>query len=97
MKSAKSWKNLTFLFGISVWLWLFCLFIGGILGLALPGWASEANSVPGSRYMSGRAAAMGDAFLPLADDGASAVFYNPSAIARLKDPRFEPQTPHTPT
>ncbi|MCM0605831.1 MAG: hypothetical protein KA715_07040 [Xanthomonadaceae bacterium] len=32
---------------------------------------------------------MADAFFPLADDGASALFYNPAAIARPKAPHFE--------
>ncbi|NDD91499.1 hypothetical protein EBZ37_05380, partial [bacterium] len=42
------------------------------------------NSIPGSRYLSARAAGMADAFLPLPEDGASALFYNPAAIASLK-------------
>lgn len=51
---------------------------------------AREDIVPGSRYTSGRAAAMGDAFLPLADDAASALFYNPAGIALLRRPQFEP-------
>ena len=81
MKLLKSWKNLTLLIGnISLISFSF----------SSSGYASEGNAIPGSRYTSGRAAAMGDAFLPLANDGASALFYNPAAVAHLKDFRFEP-------
>src|SRR4051812_37177669 len=38
--------------------------------------------VPGSRYTSSRAAALGDATLPLGEDGASGLFYNPSTLAK---------------
>src|SRR4051794_19780929 len=58
------------------------------------GWVIEDASaredlVPGSRYTSGRGAAMSDAFLPLGDDGASGLFYNPAILPRLKKPQFE--------
>jgi hypothetical protein len=49
-----------------------------------PAMADAGDLIPGSRYTSGRAAALGGAFLALADDAASALFYNPSAIAKLK-------------
>lgn len=45
---------------------------------------AREDVVPGSRYMSARAMSMGDAFLPLADDTASALFYNPAGLARLR-------------
>src|SRR4051794_13358195 len=38
--------------------------------------------VPGSRYTSARAAAMGDAFLPLGEDGSAGLFYNPATLAK---------------
>src|SRR4051812_20705386 len=75
MKCLKSWMILTLILGLSPH------------RAAL---ASEANSIPGSRYTSGRGGALGDAMLPLADDGASGLFYNPAAIAGLKDFRVEP-------
>jgi hypothetical protein len=56
---------------------------------ATQAWA-RSDTVPGSRYTSGRGAAMGDAVLPLADDGASALFYNPAAFGRLQRPQVEP-------
>lgn len=54
-----------------------------------PSYARE-DVVPGSRYLSARGAAMGDAFLPLGDDGASALFYNPAILGKLKNTQFEP-------
>ena len=58
-------------------------------GPATPALARE-DAVPGSRYTSARAAALGDAFLPLADDGASALFYNPAAFGKIRHPAPEP-------
>lgn len=52
-------------------------------------WA-RMNIVPGSRYTSGRGAAMGDAFIPIADDGAGALFYQPAAIGKVRGPQAEP-------
>ncbi|MEK6579910.1 MAG: hypothetical protein AABZ55_11840 [Bdellovibrionota bacterium] len=46
--------------------------------------------MPGSRYTSARGAAMGDAFLPLGDDGASALFYNPAIFGKLSKTQAEP-------
>lgn len=59
-----------------------------ILSMHTPSHARE-DVVPGSRYTSARAAGMADAFFPLADDGATALFYNPASIARAKKPHFE--------
>jgi hypothetical protein len=60
-----------------------------LLLAAAPAWGRE-DVVPGSRYTSARSAAMGDAFLPLADDGASSLFYNPAGIGRVKGKLVEP-------
>ena len=62
-----------------------------ILGLLVPvtSWA-RTDTVPGSRYTSARAAAMGEAYLPIADDGMAALFYNPAQIAGLRKASFEP-------
>ncbi len=46
--------------------------------------AGARNSIPGSRYLAARAAGMADAYLPIADDAASALFYNPAALSSLK-------------
>ena len=45
--------------------------------------------VPGSRYTSARAAAMGDAFLPLGDDVASGLFYNPANLSKIRSMELE--------
>lgn len=51
---------------------------------------ARQDAVPGSRYTSARAAALGDAYLPLADDPASALFYNPAGLGKIKQFTFEP-------
>jgi hypothetical protein len=51
---------------------------------------AREDLVPGSPYTSGQGAAMGDAVLPLANDGASALFYNPAGLARIRTTSFEP-------
>jgi hypothetical protein len=68
---------------------LACLLPGQALTTPWTAWARE-DLVPGSRYTSARSAAMGDAFLPLADDGPSSLFYNPAGIGRIKGTRVEP-------
>jgi hypothetical protein len=50
---------------------------------------AREDLVPGSPYTSDRGAAMGDAVLPLADD-ASALFYNPAGLAKIRGVDFEP-------
>jgi hypothetical protein len=60
------------------------------LALSLPEAQARLDRIPGSRYTSARAAALGDAFLPLGEDVASALFVNPANIAALKSAQFEP-------
>jgi len=62
-----------------------------LLSLAMLAGVAEAREdlVPGSRYTDARAAAMGDAYLPLADDGASALFYNPADLSKIRKTSFE--------
>jgi hypothetical protein len=52
--------------------------------------AAGDSDVPGSRYISARGAALGDAFLPLGDDAASALFYNPADFGKIRKPDAEP-------
>lgn len=47
------------------------------------------ETIPGSRFTTARGAALGDAFLPLSEDG-SALFYNPASIGKVRRPMFEP-------
>ncbi len=61
-----------------------CLILGHVSAYA------RQDLVPGSRYTSGRAAALGDAYLPLGEDGASGLFYNPAGIAKIKKFQAEP-------
>lgn len=51
---------------------------------------AREDLIPGSRYTSGRAAAMGDAFLPLGDDPAAGLFYNPAVLGKVRRLVFEP-------
>lgn len=60
-----------------------------ILLAAAPAHAWE-SLIPGSRYISARAAALGGAFLPLGDDGASALFYNPAVVGKIRGLQAEP-------
>ena len=54
-----------------------------------PAQATGLDVVPGSRYTSVRAASLGGAYLPLADDGASGLFYNPAGIGKIRGTRLE--------
>ena len=51
---------------------------------------ARQDYIPGSRYTSARAAAMGDAFLPMGEDPASALFYNPANLAKIRKTVYEP-------
>lgn len=62
---------------------------GGCLLVTSSAWA-RLDAVPGARYPSARAAAMGDAYLPLGEDGASALFVNPAIIGKSRDANFTP-------
>lgn len=46
--------------------------------------------IPGSRYTSAAAEAMGNAYLSLGNDGASALFYNPADVGKLRNVQAEP-------
>lgn len=50
---------------------------------------ARQDVVPGSRFTNARAAAMGDAFLPLGDDGMSALFYNPALVGKFRKTSFD--------
>ena len=65
-----------------------CFFytISMCLGHAL--WA-RMDLIPGSRFTSARGAAMGDALLPIGDDPATGLFYNPADLARIRKPMLE--------
>ncbi len=52
--------------------------------------SARLDKIPGSRYISGRGAALGDAFISLVDDGAGGLFYNPAALGLIKKTHFEP-------
>src|SRR4051794_27586965 len=65
---------------------LACLF-----GLICAQYANaRQNLIPGSRYMSARAAALGDALLPLGDDVASGLFNNPAVLGKIRKTEVEP-------
>ncbi len=70
---------------------LFRLFIsGGVIVLGSLGVCQARDDVvPGSRYTSGRGAAMGDAVLPVIDDVAGGLFYNPANLSKIRRREFE--------
>lgn len=51
---------------------------------------ANEDLIPGSRYTSARAAAMGDAFIPIGDDIVSGLFYNPANLALINRAVYEP-------
>jgi hypothetical protein len=52
--------------------------------------ATGGDRIPGSRYVSGRGAALGDAYIGLADTVADSLFYNPAGLGRVNGITFEP-------
>jgi hypothetical protein len=64
---------------------LFAFLATGLAGLTCASVAfARQELVPGSRFTSARAAALGDAFLPLGEDGAAALFVNPAAVGKIR-------------
>ncbi len=59
-------------------------------GLTSSVWASGGDRIPGSRYTSGRGAALGDAYIGLADTVADSLFYNPAGLGKVHDLTIEP-------
>ncbi|MBC7386489.1 MAG: hypothetical protein H7301_10070 [Cryobacterium sp.] len=51
--------------------------------------ATGGNIIPGSRFVSGRGAALGDAYIGLVDTVGESLFYNPAALGRIQDFTFE--------
>lgn len=51
---------------------------------------AREDRVPGARWTSGRGAAMGDAIIGAADDGATALFYNPAGLGSVRHFYVEP-------
>jgi hypothetical protein len=58
------------------------------LSMSVCAFARE-GTIPGSRYMPSKAEGMGDAFMPLADDGATSLYMNPAGLALLKEFNLE--------
>jgi hypothetical protein len=82
---AKPLKYNTYSVGIGV------LLIGSLaIALAFPRASADDETIPGSRYTSARSAALGEASLPLGDDGASALFDNPADLTKIRRPTLEP-------
>ncbi len=52
--------------------------------------ATGGDRIPGSRYTSGRGAALGDAYIGLGDTAADALFYNPAGLGKIRAATFEP-------
>jgi hypothetical protein len=69
------------------------VFLFGLLVLAafpVSALATGGDRIPGSRYVSGRGAALGDAYIGIADTVADSLFYNPAGLGRLQGASFEP-------
>jgi hypothetical protein len=69
------------------------IFLVVFLTLILPCSAAavpRGEYIPGSRYLSGRGSAMGDAFFPLANDAGNSMFYNPAGLGEVKKKVIEP-------
>lgn len=62
------------------------------LGLSMPTlcFATGGDRIPGSRFVSGRGAALGDAYIGLVDGVAESLFYNPAGLGRLTGFSAEP-------
>lgn len=62
----------------------------GIACLPLSAFASGGDRIPGSRYVSGRGAALGDAYIGLVDSVGDSLFYNPAGLGKVNGVTFEP-------
>jgi hypothetical protein len=68
-----------------VFLTILIIFQVGLVNPAM----SRDDLVPGSRYTPARAAGMGGAYLPIGDDAASGLFYNPANLAKIRIMEYE--------
>lgn len=69
---------------------MFLLVALGLAFLPLSALASGGDRIPGSRYVSGRGAALGDAYIGFADTLADSLFYNPAGLGKVNGATFEP-------
>lgn len=70
----------------------FKIYLALILGIGMPNlcFATGGDRIPGSRFVSGRGAALGDAYIGLAEGVAESLFYNPAGLGRLTGFSAEP-------
>lgn len=66
------------------------LLVSSQIPLTQSAWAAGNDRIPGSRYTSGRGAALGDSFIGLADDVSSSLFYNPAGLGKLSGFALDP-------
>lgn len=70
--------------------WIRAAFVTSLAFVPAFAFATGGDRIPGSRYVSGRGAALGDAYIGLGDTMADGLFYNPAAIGKVGGLVVEP-------